>query len=446
MRRFYDQNMYHFETPQPSYWEATADEFVAATPLESEEQCDVAIVGGGYTGLSAALHLARDANIDARVLEAGHVGWGASGRNGGFCCPGGIGTDGEHFVKQVGEKNARDYFRTQIAAVELVEGLLNSEKIDAQKIGNAEWEVAQTKKTYQRIVDSHALSRRLGLHSELLSAAEFRERQFDSNEQFGARCSKPAFGLHPLRYCQGLADAAVRHGAVVHSHSEVGRWEKNANGSHRLLTRDGSLTAKRVIFATNGFMPERLHPDFRGRTLPIISAIVVTRPLTMDELGAYGWQTADPAINLRRILNYFRRLPDNRILFGGRGHTTGSRTGERATYARLEARFRSIWPEWGAVGFDYRWHGLICFNANLRPAIGRLESDDSVYFAFGYHGNGVNTATWMGQQLAYWVSDHKSLDVPDILRGLGARFPMPSLRRSYLRAGIGVSALLDKFG
>ena len=91
-KRLYDPNLYRFDTPQPSYWEATAaDVPVAATPLSGSESCDVAIIGGGYTGLSAALHLARDHDIDVRVLEAGHFGWGASGRNGGFCCAGGTG-------------------------------------------------------------------------------------------------------------------------------------------------------------------------------------------------------------------------------------------------------------------------------------------------------------------------------------------------------------------
>ena len=99
MNRLYDDNLYCFDTPQPSYWEATApgEEF-DATPLDGDCSCDVAIIGGGYTGLSAGLHLARDYSIDVRVLEAGHIGWGASGRNGGFCCIGGTGVHGAGLI------------------------------------------------------------------------------------------------------------------------------------------------------------------------------------------------------------------------------------------------------------------------------------------------------------------------------------------------------------
>src|SRR5690606_35373429 len=126
-------------------------------------------------------------------------------------------------------------------------------------------------------------------------------------------------------------------------HSEVMEWTKDGS-DHVLATRGGTLRARNVLFATNGFMPEHLHKAFYGRPLPMISAIVVTRPLATAELAAQGWKTKEQAITSRRILNYYRLLPDNRLLFGGRGHATGSDAGAVKTFAALSRRIGELWP------------------------------------------------------------------------------------------------------
>ncbi len=446
--RLYDDNLYRFESAQNSYWEATAAGVeVSAPALSGDDVCDVAIIGGGYTGLSAALHLARDYDIDVRVLEAGHIGWGASGRNGGFCSMGGTGVHLHEFVKMVGIDNAREFYRSQVEGVELVKELATTEGIEYQAFGSAELEVAHTVKAFERLKSDHELlTNELGIEAELFSSDECRERFFDSAEQYGAMLSRPTFGLHPLRYCRGLANAATRRGAKLHEHSEVLVWEKSDDGMHRLTTAGGTLTARKVIFSTNGFMPERLRPEFYARTLPVVSAIVVTRPLTEGEKAAHAWVTEHPAINSRRILNYFRVLPDNRFMFGGRGHSTGDAEGEAETYLRLGTMLKTIWPGWSNVEIDYAWHGLICTTGTLYPSMGQLEDDDSVFFGYGYHGNGVNTATWAGERLAAWIGTGSSPQLPGIVKGLGRRFPFARLRLKYLRAAIALSSWQDRRG
>ena len=443
--RLYDDNLYRFDTPQQSYWEATGGEAqFDALPVSIDDSCDVAIIGGGYTGLSAALHLAREHDIDVRVLEAGHIGWGASGRNGGFCCIGGTGRHRGSLIRQVGLENARRFYQASADAVGLVRELADAEGIDLQAAGDAEIEVAHTPKAAAELQSDHdVMTSALGLDAELLSAAESRELLFESSESHGALISRPAFGLHPLRYCRGLAAAAVKHGAVLHAHSEVIDWHKR-DGSHQLTTAGGTLRAKRVIHACNGFVQEDLSTAFYGRALPIISAIVVTRPLTQTELEAQRWQTRDPAINSRLMLNYFRLLPDRRFLFGGRGHTAGHAAGEAETYANNIATLRRIWPGWRDVDIEFRWHGLICFTATLRPSLGRLEDDPSVFFAYGYHGNGVNMATWSGKYLARWIADDRCpREIPDILTGLSRRFPLPKLRARLFRVGVSIAKWRD---
>lgn len=449
-RFLYDDDMYRFDVPQQSYWEASGGRSaLAAKPLSSDERCDVAVIGGGYTGLSAAYHLGKNHAIAARVLDAGHLGWGASGRNAGFCGVGGTSLSLQQMMGKYGLEETRRFYRSQIQAVELVQTILADESIDADARGEVELEVAPSPKAFARLAE-HATRQRelLGLDNRVLSAGEFRERYFDSAELYGAVVQRPAFSLHPVRYLFGLAAAAERAGAALHPHSEVLEWTKHG-GDHVLVTRGGTLRARRVVFATNGFMPEHLHRAFRGRSLPMISAIVVTRPLSSDELASQNWRTTEQAITSKRILNYYRLLPDGRLLFGGRGHATGSDEGASRTFAALTNRIGRIWPGFANVPIEYRWHGLICITMRLTPAIGRLADDGSVFFAYGYHGNGVNTATWSGKQLADWLAgssaggDRAPDSLPAMMRGISPQFPLARLRLRYLQARLAVFRLQD---
>ena len=444
---WYHESMYDAGKPVGSYWEDDAPplgEGVDLGSLEGDQVCDTAIIGGGYTGLSAALHLARDHHIDATVLEAGPLGWGASGRNGGFCTlpPMSLGYD--QLIKRYGLDEARRFMASQAEAVDLVADLAAQENIELNRQGGGTLHVAHAPRRFAELKDEgEFLTRTFGLSSTLLSREEVAAEHYDSTEQFGALHNHTGFGLHPLRFARGLAAAAARAGARLHGRSKVLRWEKSG-GEHRLITATGSLRARCVIIATNGFTQDNLNRDLSNRLMPVLSNIVVTRPLSDEELAAHHWRTELPCSNTRRLLFYYRLLPDKRFLFGARGDLTGHPADGELMRQTMERRLGEVFPHWKHVPITHYWRGFVCMTARLTPAIGQMPDNQNVYFALAYHGDGVSAAPWAGRALANIIGGKNSFaEIPAPFIGIPPAFPFPSLRRWYLRAALGYYRFQD---
>ncbi|NJM28994.1 MAG: FAD-binding oxidoreductase [Rhizobiales bacterium] len=425
---------FHFEWPVDSYWEASAPPLEAAMPLLSgNAQCDVAIIGGGYTGLSAALELA-SSGMDVRILEAAEPGWGASGRNGGFACIGSHKRSYASMISIYGIDGTRAFYRAMKESVGLVHDLCTEHQIDAKIAGKGEITLAHLPNRLEEFrAEQKFLRETFGDETELLTPAELKLYGLWGPEFHGGLLGRTGFGIHPLRYVRGLATAAAKAGVTIHSRSRLMRWEESSNG-HVLSTANGTLRAKRVLVATNGYTPEDISNRHAGRLMPALSNIIVTRPLSDAELQAQCWTSHVMAYDSRNLLHYFRLLPDKRFLFGGRGGTDASNAGAGPMRQKLTATFHRLFPAWSNAEITHFWRGFVCLAYDLVPYIGPLDEKKTVWTALAYHGNGVAMGTWSGRAVAQLMTDRKkAADMPNVITRRLANFPLPAFRPHYLK-------------
>lgn len=438
MSKLFHDAMYDPDRPLDSHWEASAGPMVdGCDPVEGDLTCDVAIIGGGFTGLSAALHLARDDQLSVRVIEAVAPGWGASGRNGGHCCFGGAGLDPTEIEEAFGEEVARANINTQREAINLVEDLAVSNNLDIDIQGRGELCIAHNDRTVAELGDETAMWKRLGgFDCEMLSADAMRETALDAPNVAGGMLFPFGFGLHPLKYARELARLAQRHGAIIHGGSPVTGWQRE-NGRHRLITAGGSVTADKVLIATNGFTRDELHPAVDGCLLPLISEIVATRPLTDEELARHKYQADMPLYDKRSMFAYFRVLPDKRLHMGGAGGMTGTPASKERWRSFLTKRAHTIFPEWKDAEIEYCWRGFVCLTSDHLTHLGEVPDDPGVFYSLAYHGNGVAMATWSGRAIAGMISGRHNRAIPATMTQPLKPFPVPALRkwRIYRRYG-----------
>ncbi|MGY2801702.1 NAD(P)/FAD-dependent oxidoreductase [Thermostichus sp. MS-CIW-25] len=432
----YPASTYDPACPVGSYWDSTIADpgWRHPAPLQAQVGAEVVIVGGGLTGLSTALHLARDHGIHAYLLEAGSLGWGASGRNGGFCGVGSSHLTHTQMVRRVGLAETERYYRDQWQAVETVQELAASEGFSLEAQGQGCYAVAHRPQAWSELEAEYQICTQVaGYPAQLLNPKELRERGFNSQENHGALHIGVGFGLNPLKLTQGLAQAAHRWGAKLYSGSPVTAWEKV--GSHHCChTPGGTVRARHLVIATNGYTPEALYPQLAGSLLPALSNILVTRPLTPQEQKAQGWWDPTPLYDMRRLLFYYRLLPDGRLLFGGRGGTRDTPTERQQLRTWMTRQLYRLFPAWEGVEIEYAWNGLVCLSRQFHPHIGPSPADPSLWYGLAYHGSGVATAVWAGKMLAQEIAGIPS-QMSALFRQPPRSFPLPWLRLHYLRLG-----------
>ncbi len=442
MRRIHEASAYDTTVWPPSHWRASAPAAVPLPALSTATRAEVAVIGAGYAGLSAALTLARRHGATVAVLEAGQPGWGASGRNGGFCCLGGAMLSDAAIVARVGTGGARDFRDFQHRAVERVAEILQKHAIDARQGPEGDLCIAHSRRAFAALQRSAETRRTLyGENSELIPPEALAERGLLGAGFHGAELNATGFPIHPLIYAEALARLALAAGVRIFGDTPVVSIQRDGEG-WRLTTPEGQVHARRVLIATNGYSSEDLPDWLGGRTLPARSQIMMTRPLTRTERRAQGFTTPIMSYDTRDLLHYFRHLPDGRFLFGMRGGVTAHPAEAARTSALLRDHFARMFPAWAAVEAETEWSGFICLTGSSAPYIGPVPGADGLYAALGWHGNGVAAAT-LGGELAAGLIAGAPTAIPALMRQPPRRFPLPALRRVALRAAYVWKGLMD---
>lgn len=375
----------------PSYYAATVRERCETQPFEGPARADVCVVGGGYAGLSTALHLARR-GVDVVLFEQSRLGWGASGRHGGQVHVG-MRRDQQWLESHVGAADARRFWDCALAARNHVDWLIETYGIDCDlRLGYLH---ADHRPRYTEHTRRHVEFMRAAYGYEHLRYVERSELEsiVATAGYYGGSLDARGGHLHALNFVLGIARAAASHGARLHEDVEVTGLERAAGG-WRVVTRRGELQAGRVVLACNGYL-RRLAPSVERHVMPINNYIAVTEPLGED--GARRLISNGSAVSDSRfVVNYFRITPDHRLLFGG-GENYSYRF-PRDIAAFVRPHVLSIFPQLAGVRFDYAWGGTLGITPTRMPWIRDVEP--GLVNASGFSGLGVVTAPFAGKVVA----------------------------------------------
>ncbi len=356
---------------------------------ELPRRADVAIIGGGYTGLAAARALARN-GASPVVLERETIGAGASGRNGGMVLPG-YKAEWADVLRRHGLVVARRLFEDSLAAIRFVESLIREEAIACDWLKSGHVTLAARPEHLKGLDEARQLlAREFGYETELLGPAEI-GKEIGSARYHGGLLDAGAACLQPAAYVSGLAAAARRAGALLCENVEVREMEVTGGGV-RLETSRGPLAAGEVLIATNGYTG-RLDSWLARRVVPVGSYIIATEPLpphVQRRLIPRGRLLSDT----KNLLYYFRLSPDGRMVFGGRAAfvpTAVERSREMLREGMVE-----VFPELIATPVEYAWGGTLGFTRDLMPHCGQRGC---LSYALGYGGHGVALASWLGDKV-----------------------------------------------
>ena len=382
---------------EKNYWLGT----VTAPAVESAqglpEKVDVAIVGGGFCGLSAARALAKRGAKTA-VLEAETVGWGASCRNGGMVLTG-LKLPVTTLIRRYGEQTVREMYAASLESIDCVEQIVREEKIDCNFSRCGHLEVACKPSHFEGYEKSAALIQREFHHRLRVVPKSALGGEIGSDIYFGGMVDEASAGVNPARYVAGLAHAAHRAGACLYDHTRVEKItasSQNTTGKFHLQTSRGAISAREVILASGAYTTAA-SPALRRKIIPIGSYIIATEVLAPDlarELSPRNRMIYDS----KHFLYYYRLTPDHRMLFGGRAAFFPETANTVRQSAEILRRgMISVYPQLRDTSIEYVWGGTLDFTFDVMPHAGKM---DEMYFATGFAGHGVAAATWFGTKLA----------------------------------------------
>jgi glycine/D-amino acid oxidase-like deaminating enzyme len=387
-------------TMESNYW-LTTSAMPQATPGNVPARTDVAIIGAGFTGLSAARTLAKK-GARVAVLDANTIGWGASSRNGGMVLTG-LKLSAETLAKRYGMELTRRMYATSLESIDLVEQIVRDEGIDCKFSRSGHLEVACKQShfdAYARSVD--VIAKEFNHELRIISRNELGS-EIGSSIYFGGIADDTSAGLNPAQYVSGLASAALKAGACIYENAQVQQIQRNSqngSGGFSVLTSRGNIFARNILVATSGYTSGAT-PVLQKKIIPIGSFIIATERL--PEALAHELSPRNRMIfDSKHYLHYYRLTPDNRMLFGGRAaFFPETRNTIQRSAEILRRDMVEVYPQLGNLKIEYAWGGTLDFCFDTMPHAGQT---DGIHYALGYAGHGVAMATYLGTKLAEMIT------------------------------------------
>ena len=444
-----------------SFWLEDAGEALTPRPaMQRSEEVDVAILGAGYTGLWTAYYLLRNnPGLKVAIVEREIAGYGASGRNGGWCSPR-FPVSAGLMAKRWGADAARAVLLALQASVDEIRNVSERESIDTCFRAAGTLTVARGAHQLPALRASYAAYERLGLadHYQFLSPEEVAER-VRVTDVHGGLYTPDGASLHPGRLARGLARAVEARGGVIYEQTTAVDFHGGAKP--RMVTEAGELRARKAIVLAGEAYLTRL-PRFHRALLPVYSLICLTEPLTDAQWARIGWQNGENLASTRNTVVYLTRTPDGRILFGSRGAPykfgsliTNQQDRHPETLKLIQRSVLEWFPSLEGIRFTHSWGGPVGMPIDWTPAV-RFSPESRIGFAGGYTGQGVSTANLAGQMLAGMITGQKtgfeSLPfaqrrspnwIPEPLRWLVVRYMQSAFLRIDEAAEAGKRAPID---
>jgi len=416
-----------------SLWAATASPALSYPRLDGDALADCVVVGGGFTGLSTALHLAtRDLKVV--LVEANEPGWGASGRNGGQVIPG-LKLDPAELRAKLGEERGRRLTATVGATADLVFHLIEHHGIDCNARRSGWIQGAPGPKGFAEVRQRAEEWAALGADVAVLDRDEVRAR-IGGGDYVGAFLDRRGGTINPLSYARGLARAAAAAGASIHGDSPAIALER-VGQRWKLSTPSGSVTASHAVLCTNGYT-DRLWPGLAETVVPLLSSVVATEPLS-DNLRQVILPGREGVSETRRVLNWFGIDRDGRLIFGGRASQRETEAAQ--AFSPVLARLRDLLPILGEPRIQFRWAGYVALTTDHVPHLNELAPN--LYAGLGYNGRGVAMSTMMGKLLAERVAGAKPEDIALPVTPI-ERIPFHGWRATGIALAIGWKRLQDR--
>ena len=392
----------------PSLYADTAVAPVSTPPLDTDRNVPVAIIGGGFTGLSTALHLAEQ-GVQATVLEAQEPGWGASGNNGGQVNPG-LKHDPDKIEADFGAELGRRMTEFSYGTTNFTLDLICRYQIPCEARQNGTLRAAYNAASAAAIEATAKQCIRRGMPVTLLDAAKMREIT-GTDRYLCAMLDSRGGDLHPLSYARGLARAAIAAGASVYGETPALSLRRDS-GRWRIETPRAIVHAEKVLLATNGFTDD-LWPALRRTIVPVFSSIAATAPLS-DDMARAIMPTRSVLYESGHITVYYRIDARNRLLMGGRGPMHWIRSASDVSYFIRYAE--RLWPQLKGVSWTHGWNSRLAITADHYPHV--HEPAENLLISLGCNGRGVALSTAMGAQLARRLIGGKNAEIDMPVTGI----------------------------